>query len=48
MRLIDYFLIQVILLLSNPEMITANENILNQLLSGKGEAIEKPKNFLED
>lgn len=32
MRLIDYFLIQILLLLNNSDMVTANEDILQQLL----------------
>jgi hypothetical protein len=35
MRLIDYFLIQVILLLNNSEMITVNEGFMKQLLQQK-------------
>ena len=31
-RLIDYSLIQIILLLTNPDMITANEAVLQQLM----------------
>lgn len=31
LRMVDYILIQVILLLTQPEMLTANENLLEQL-----------------
>jgi hypothetical protein len=30
-RMIDYTLIQIILLLTNPDMVVANENLLSQL-----------------
>lgn len=31
LRMVDYILIQVILLLTQPEMLTVNENLLEQL-----------------
>ena len=31
LRMVDYMLIQVILLLTQPEMLTANEDLLEQL-----------------
>ena len=33
MRLIDYFLIQIVMLLNHPEAVTVNENVLKQLNS---------------
>ena len=45
--MIDYFLIQIVMLLNNPEMMTANEDVLKQLLQGKDtKSIEKLKYFI--
>ena len=46
MRIIDYFMVQIVLLLNHSEVLTVNENILNQLLAQKDAVVERPKNFL--
>jgi hypothetical protein len=46
MRLIDYFFIQIVLLLNHSEVITVNEDILKQIVSNSALKNEKPKNFL--
>ena len=48
MRLIDYIQIQILLLLSDSEMLTVNEDILQQLLVNDHKVVEKPKAFLEN
>jgi hypothetical protein len=48
-RLIDYSLIQIILLLTNPDMITANEAVLQQLMKDSSKkSLENYKYFIED
>lgn len=47
MRLIDYFQIQILLLLNHSEVITINEDILKQIKDGVDLKGGKPKNFLE-
>jgi hypothetical protein len=48
MRLVDYFLVQVVLLLNNPDMITANEDVVQQLVSNSPASLAKVKYFIEE
>jgi vacuolar protein sorting-associated protein 13A/C len=45
-RMVDYLLIQIILLLTQPEMLTVNENLMEQLKKSENVEGEKPVKIL--